>query len=123
MGKNVKPKVESNFQSIISRIDSLRGSRSVSAFARFLGLPQKSLDNYLKQGRKPSVELIVLVCTKCQVSSDWLLGLTPNMQRGGVRDPATNAGQSATSDPELQALRRDLAALVQRVEALGSRRG
>lgn len=49
---------------------------NVSAFARFLGLNQKTLDLYIKGDRKPSVELIFSVCSKCGVSSDWLLGLT-----------------------------------------------
>ena len=50
---------------------------SVSAFARFLGLNQKTLDLYMKGERKPSVDLIVAVCTKCGRSADWLLGLSP----------------------------------------------
>ena len=50
---------------------------SVSAFARFLGLNQKTLDLYMKGERKPSVELIVAVCSKCGRSADWLLGLSP----------------------------------------------
>ena len=130
MGKQVKPKMENFFEPIIARIDELRGNRSVSGFARFLGMPQKSLDNYLKQGRKPSVELILLVCTKCHVSADWLLGLTSD--RGGVKNLATNSPGSAVGDgaqvvhpatesAELQAVRRDLAALVQRVESLAGR--
>ena len=48
---------------------------NVSEFARFLGMNQKSLDNYVKGQCKPSVELVVTVCIKCDVSADWLLGL------------------------------------------------
>lgn len=48
---------------------------SVSAFSRYLGLNQKTLDLYIKGQRKPSVELIVAVCSKCGRSADWLLGL------------------------------------------------
>ncbi len=73
--------MEKSFAQIVARVDSLRGGRSVSSFARFIGIPQKSLDNYLKQGRKPSLELILLVCSKCGVSADWLLGLSPESRQ------------------------------------------
>ena len=57
------------------RLNKLRGNMNVSEFARFLGIRQSSLDCYIKGERKPSVELVVAVCLKCDVSSDWLLGL------------------------------------------------
>ena len=47
---------------------------NVSEFARFLGMKQQTLDNYIK-GRIPSVEFVVRLCSKCCVSADWLLGL------------------------------------------------
>ena len=59
----------------LARLDELRGDRSVTEFARFLGIPQKTLDNYMREERKPSIGLVEAICTKCFVSSDWLLGL------------------------------------------------
>ena len=38
-------------------------------------MKQKTVDLYIKGQRKPSVELIVSVCSKCCCSADWLLGL------------------------------------------------
>ena len=102
--------MEEKFAQIVSRIDGLRNGMSVSAFARFLGLPQKSLDNYLKQGRKPSVELVMLVCTRCHVTSDWLLGLSED---GGPQAP----------DAALSALRNEVADLARRIDAALSARG
>lgn len=64
----------------LSRLDECRKGMSVSAFARHLGLNQKTVDLYIKGERKPSAELIIAVCSKCGVSADWLLGLTNNRE-------------------------------------------
>lgn len=62
-------------QNFLERLNKCRNGMSVSAFARLLGMNQKTIDLYIKGERKPSVELITTVCTKCGCSSDWLLGL------------------------------------------------
>ena len=59
----------------LERLNDCRNGMSVSAFSRFLGLNQKTLDLYIKGARKPSVELVTAVCSKCGRSADWLLGL------------------------------------------------
>ena len=64
----------------LERLDECRNGMSVSAFARFLGLNQKTLDFYMKGERKPSVDLIVAVCSKCGRTADWLLGLTSSTE-------------------------------------------
>ena len=60
----------------LARLNECRKGMSVSAFARHLGLNQKTVDLYIKGERKPSAELIIAVCSKCGVSADWLLGLS-----------------------------------------------
>jgi len=62
----------------LERLSKCKGSMSVSAFARHLGMNQKTLDLYMKGERKPSVELIISVCSKCGCSADELLGLATN---------------------------------------------
>lgn len=62
-------------QNFLERLHLCRNGLSVSAFSRLLGMNQKTLDLYIKGERKPSVELIVAVCSKCGRSADWLLGL------------------------------------------------
>ena len=62
-------------KNFLERLNICRNGMSVSAFSRLLGLNQKTLDLYIQGERKPSVELIVAVCSKCGRSSDWLLGL------------------------------------------------
>ena len=86
----------SNFLEIfLERLKTIQGKRSVSAFARELGIPQKSLDNYVKGLRKPSVELILLVCSKCGVSADYLLGLSDSPHGGQGGNSATNSPGAA----------------------------
>ena len=70
----------------LSRLKELQGSNSVPAFARYLEMPQKTVDTYIKDQRKPSVEFVVRVCSKCGVSADWLLGLSED--RGGSQSAA-----------------------------------
>lgn len=64
------------FKIILTRLKTLQGDYSVSAFARFLEMPQKTVDTYINGQRKPSVEFILRVCSKFHVSADWLLGLS-----------------------------------------------
>ena len=63
-------------QNFLNRLNECRNGMSVSAFSRFLGLNQKTLDLSIKGERKPSVELVLAVCSKCGRSADWLLGIT-----------------------------------------------
>lgn len=64
------------YKLLIARIKELQGEKSVSAFARYLEMPQKTVDTYINGERKPSVEFIMRVCSKCHVTSDWLLGIS-----------------------------------------------
>lgn len=104
------------FKIILTRLKDLQGENSVSAFARFLEMPQKTVDTYINGQRKPSVEFIMRVCSKCHVSADWLLGLSDD--RGGLQSAApipalTKSRQkvldpSATFSDEIAAIRREL---------------
>ena len=62
-------------KSFLVLLNELRGERSATEFALFLGIPQTTFNNYLIGKRKPSIELIKNVCAKCNVSADWLLGI------------------------------------------------
>ena len=75
---------------ILQRISELQGKESVSAFARRIGVAQKTLDHLVKGERKPSVDVICAIAKSCNVSSDWLLGL-PTAGGG----PSVNAGSGA----------------------------
>ena len=104
------------FKLILKRLKDLQGENSVSSFARFLEMPQKTVDTYINGQRKPSVEFIMRVCSKCHVSADWLLGLSDD--RGGSQSAApmpmvTKSRQkvldsSAILSEDLAAIRREL---------------
>lgn len=110
------------FSVTISRMKSLQGNMSVAAFARYIGIPQKTLDSCIKGERKPSVEIVMHICARCDCSADWLLGLSD------VRDVAQTAAPSQLkkiigrppprSDTDLLA---EIRALRSRVDALESR--
>lgn len=105
----------------LSRLKELQGSNSVSAFARYLEMPQKTVDTYIKDQRKPSVEFVVRVCSKCGVSADWLLGLSED--RGGSQSAApmkmVTKKRQTLLDPQDEILIK-FAALEKRVKELES---
>lgn len=84
----------------LQRISELQGNDSVSAFARRIGVPQKTLDHLVKGERKPSVDVILALAKSCNVSSDWLLGLshtqgTPTVSAGA--GAAVNIGSGSAT--------------------------
>lgn len=66
-------------ETFFERLIELKGTQSTAAFARSIGIPQPSMDRYLK-GRVPTLEVLKLLCSVYGVSADWLLGLP---ERGG----------------------------------------
>ena len=113
------------FKAFLRRLKELQGHESVSAFARRLEIPQKSLDCYIKGEHKPSVDLLLRVSTKCGVSADWLLGLSDERGLAQTAAPSAvppqtkkNLGRlSMQSDADLLA---EIRALKARVAALES---
>ena len=77
------------------RLSSLKGKQSTSAFARSIGIPQPSMDRYLK-GRMPTIEVLRLLCSAYEVSANWMLGLperssTPSVGANAVVANGLNA--------------------------------
>ena len=62
-------------EKIFVRLLELKKEQSVAAFARSIGVPQQTMDRYLK-GREPPIDVIVQLCLVYKVSADWLLGLS-----------------------------------------------
>lgn len=91
--------------SFLDRLDQLRNGDTVSAFARRIGVPQKTLDHLVKGERKPSVEVIRALALSCNVSADWLLGL-PDRSGGSLVTGssgvaiATGGGNATVSTPQ-----------------------
>ena len=56
---------------------------SIAEFGRFLVINQRTLRNYIKGERSPSIEMLEIICTKCGVTADWVLGIS-NIKTNGT---------------------------------------
>lgn len=65
------------------RLTELVGNKPVTEFARLVGIPQATIDRYLKMQRSPNGEFIARISKVTGVSADWLLGLSD--QRAALR--------------------------------------
>lgn len=59
----------------LKRVSEVQNGMATMAFAKKLGMNQKTVDLYVKGERKPSVEFVRNICSTFGVSADWLLGL------------------------------------------------
>ena len=62
-------------KNFLKKVLEVQSGLSVTAFARKLGMNQKTVDLYVKGERKPSVDFVRSICSTFSVSADWLLGL------------------------------------------------
>lgn len=81
------------------RLKHLRGRQSQAAFAALLGIPQVTLGNYERNRNQPRFELIQEICSRFEISVEWLLFGTGSMRREPVRPKP--AGGTAGPPAEL----------------------
>ena len=67
---------EWRFPQFVKRFRELQGGRDSAEFARFLGLSRQTVWFYLNGDRIPNALRLKSIAEKCNVSADWLLGLT-----------------------------------------------
>lgn len=69
-----------------ARLKILRDTLSQNEFAKSLNIPQTTYSRYETGKNEPDYESLVLICRRCGVSSDWLLGLSDEraQRSGGV---------------------------------------
>ena len=58
------------------RFRELQGARSNTEFAEFLGISRQTVGFYWNGDRAPDAVTLTKISEKCNVSSDWLLGLS-----------------------------------------------
>lgn len=92
------------------RFELLRQERDLSNtdFAKFLDMSRQTVGFYLNGERVPDALMLIKIAEKCNVSADWLLGLTE------IRNPDTNIafalqclGLSDSSAKTLLAIKKD----------------
>lgn len=66
------------------RFNELRGEKSQADFALFLGLSRPTIGFYENGDRLPDALTLKKISEKCNVPSDWLLGLTDSKQRENI---------------------------------------
>lgn len=64
------------------RLRELRDELSQEEFAQKIGTKQTTLSNWERGFREPNFNGLILISTSCEVSADWLLGLSDD--RGGA---------------------------------------
>ena len=58
------------------RFRELQGEMSNTEFADFLGMSRQTVGFYLNGNRVPDIIGLEQISSKCNVSADWLLGLS-----------------------------------------------
>lgn len=59
-------------------------------FAEYLGIPQPSVSAYEKEKNSPTMEVLVSIAEKCNVSLDWLCSLSSTPQKLSVLGDINN---------------------------------
>lgn len=67
-------------------------------FAGVLDLPLNTYTNYIRGVRSPTIEAVKSICTRTNVSSDWLLGLSDD-RTGHLRAVADEHAPYGPSPP------------------------
>ncbi len=80
------------------RFRELQGEQSNTEFSEFLGISRQSVGFYLNGDRVPDAITLIKIAEKCDVSSDWLLGLSDIKAREGeIKQVCNYTGLSALS--------------------------
>ena len=77
---------------LVTRLEGLRNGRNTAEFARFVGVKQQTMFNFLNGKRTPNADSIIKICTTCAVASDWLLGINNASLSLGLTATAVSRG-------------------------------
>ena len=105
----------------LNKIKTLQGRLNTSEYARFLGVPQQTLNYLLKGERKLSVELLFRICEKHKVSADYILGIDlPVQNQPNFRTEQQKEENTSELAIENRLLREEIARLHSTIIALSS---
>lgn len=84
---------ESRFPAFKERLRELQGDMSNTTFADFLGMSRQTIGFYLNGDRIPDILGLEQIARKCNVSTDWLLGISDaKAQDGDIRQACNFTG-------------------------------
>ena len=94
------------------RLRELRGNLSQAQYADKIGSKQTTLSSWERGFREPNIDGIVLIATSCEVSTDWLLGISDDRRGGTPSAEAAEAAQKvAALEKENEALKGEIKGL------------
>ena len=76
-----KTKNKTRFPILKERLNELMGDMNVTEFAEKVGLTRQTMGAYLNGNRIPDSLLLKQIAQECNVSADWLLGLSGDRKR------------------------------------------
>ena len=77
------------------RFRELRGEMTQDKFAEFVGISRPTVGFYENGERIPDALILKMIASKCQVSSDWLLGLSDvKTENGNIKSISQKTGLS-----------------------------
>ena len=85
-------KKEPRFPVFRERFNTLLQGRSVTEFADFLGMSRQTIGFYLNGDRIPDALVLKDIAEKCEVSADWLLGMSEFPRRDLAEMTAEDMG-------------------------------
>ena len=98
-------KKESRLPILRQRLNNLLGDMSTTDFAKKVGISRQTMGFYLNGDRIPDAATLHQICTACDISADWLLGLSdtksidPNIKTVTQYTGLTEENASFLHDP------------------------
>ncbi len=90
------------------RFRELQGERTNTEFSVFLGLSRQTVGFYCNGDRLPDAQILRDIAERCNVSTDWLLGITDVKNRNAeIQQICNHTGLSQVSVEKIRNLRQN----------------
>lgn len=81
MKQDNENKTKSRLPVFRERLNELLGDMNITDFAKKVGLTRQTMGFYLNGDRIPDISTLFQICNICNVSADWLVGLSDVISR------------------------------------------
>lgn len=97
------------FPVFAERFSKLRGDKTQEEFAKFLGISRPTVGFYENGARLPDALVLCQIAEKCNVSTDWILGLSNYKNSGTANLSVEDIGLSEEATTTLAELSQGVA--------------